>query len=335
MKVFVTGHRGYIGVHLVELLKSEGHYVGGCDLRLFEGCAWEPFVDADVEIRKDIRDLSESELEGYDCVMHLAAISNDPMGELNPRITFRVNRDSAVYVATIAKKVGVPRFLFSGSCSVYGKGKELDLDETASLSPQSTYAISKVEAEQEISKLADSSFTPVFLRNATAYGHSPMLRVDLVVNNLLACAFARGDIRIMSDGKPWRPLIHCRDIGRAFLAFMIAPKEVIHDRRINVGANRENYQVRDIADEVKVLMHDADIVYTGEVGSDPRDYRVKFNLLRELLPSFGLEHDLIVGMKELYGKFLEHKFDIEDFIGDRFVRQRTLKRRLHLLADNE
>jgi nucleoside-diphosphate-sugar epimerase len=333
MKVFVTGHRGYIGVHLIELLKKEGHYVAGCDVRLFEGCAWEPFVEADIEITKDIRNLSESELEGYDCVMHLAAISNDPMGELNPRITLSVNRDGAVHVATIAKKAGVPRFLFSGSCSVYGKGEELDLDETALLSPQSTYAISKVEAEQGISELADSSFTPVFLRNATAYGHSPMLRVDLVANNLLACAFARGDIRIMSDGRPWRPLIHCRDIARAFMAFMVAPKELIHDRRINVGANGENYQVRDVANEVKALIPAADIVYTGEVGVDPRDYRVKFDLLGGLLPSFSLEHDLKIGMTELYKKFQEHRFDIEDFNGDRFVRQRTLKRRLHLLID--
>lgn len=331
MKVFVTGHKGYIGVHLVKLLKKEGHPVVGCDIDLFNECDWEPFTKPDIEIIKDIRDLSANDLKGCDCVMHLAAISNDPMGELNPEITYSVNKDGSIHLAHIAKKAGVKQFLFSCSCSIYGRGEKLDLDETAKLNPVSTYAISKVEAEREISRLADENFSPTFLRNATAYGYSPMLRVDLVANNLLACAFTRGDIRIMSDGTPWRPLIHCKDIARAFIAFMHAPTDTIHNKAINIGANSENYQVKDVAEQVKKLIPAANIVYTGEVGADPRNYRVNFDLLKNLLPDFTLEYTLSNGLKELYNKFVEHKFSVSDFEGNKFVRLRTLKNRLSFL----
>ena len=243
MKVFVTGHRGYIGTHLVDLLKQNGHYVTGCDLNLFDGCAWEPITKPDKELIKDIRQIGLSDIEGYDCIMHLAAISNDPMGDLDPELTFSVNRDGSVNLAKLARQAGVGRFLFSGSCSIYGQGEKLDLDENAAFNPITAYAKSKIETEKAVSALADDSFSPVFLRNSTAYGHSPMLRIDLVVNNLLGCAVARGDIRIMSDGTPWRPLIHCRDIAAAFIAIMNAPKEAIHNKAINIGANAENYQV--------------------------------------------------------------------------------------------
>ena len=209
--------------------------------------------------------------------MHLAAISNDPMGELNAQLTFDINRDASIRLARMAKQAGVPRFLFAGSCSIYGKGEKLDLDEDDPLNPLTAYAKSKIETEQAVSELADASFTPVYLRNATAYGHSPMLRIDLVVNNLLASAMAYGEIRIQSDGSPWRPLIHCRDIARAFAAFARAPREVVHGQAVNVGGNRENYQVRDIGDQVQRLIPTAKVVYTGEVGSDSRDYRVKFD----------------------------------------------------------
>ncbi len=332
MKVFVTGHKGYIGVHLVDLLKQAGHHVTGCDVDLFEGCEWEPFAPPDRELGKDIRDVTASDLDGHDCVMHLAAISNDPMGDLDPEITYSVNRDGSIRLARVAKEAGVGRYLFSGSCSVYGKGEKLDLGEDDPLNPLSAYAESKIDTEREVSALADDGFTPVFLRNATAYGHSPMLRIDLVVNNLLGTALAYGEIRIMSDGSPWRPLVHCRDIARAFVAFMDAPADRVRNQAVNVGANEENFQVRDVADEVKRLVPNATITYTGEVGEDPRSYRVRFDLLSSLLPEFRLSYTLATGMEELHRKMVEHHFSAADFEGDQFVRLRTLRGRLDRLG---
>lgn len=331
MKILVTGHKGYIGIHLVELLLAQGHHVIGCDLNLFEGCEWTKCAKPHEEWDKDVRAISAEDLKGIDCVMHLAAISNDPMGELNQQITYDINRDASIRLATLAKKAHVPRFLFASSCSIYGKGVKLDLDETASLNPQSAYAASKIEAEEAIGKLADAKFSPSFLRNATAYGYSPMLRLDLVVNNLLACAYTRGDIRIMSDGSPWRPLIHCRDIARAFIAFANAPREAVHNKAINIGANEENYQVKDIADKVQRLLPNANVVFTGEVGADPRNYRVNFDLLYKTLPQFKLQYTLDAGMDELFAKFEEMNFTLSDFEGDKYVRLRTLKKRLDLL----
>ena len=329
MRVFVTGHRGYIGVHLVELLKEAGHTVTGCDLGLFRGCEWEPVVRPDFEMVADVRSLTPRHLQGYDAVMHLAAISNDPMGDLDEDLTLSVNRDGSVHLARIAKQAGVPRYLFSGSCSVYGQGESLDLDETAGLNPLTAYARSKIETEQAVAPMADDHFSPTFLRNATAYGHSPMLRIDLVVNNLLACAHTTGEIRIMSDGSPWRPLTHCRDIARAFVAFAEAPRERVDNLAVNVGANAENFQVRHVAAEVQRLIPDADIAFTGEVGSDPRDYRVNFDLLGRVLPDFRLEYTLASGMDELYGKLRQHGFTLSDFEGPRFVRLRTLRSRMN------
>jgi nucleoside-diphosphate-sugar epimerase len=331
MKVFVTGHKGYIGVHLVDLLKHAGHSVTGCDLGIFDGCAWEKTVPADRELRKDVRDITLQDVSGHDCVMHLAAISNDPMGEVDAAATYAINRDASIRIAQLAKKAGVPRYLFAASCSVYGAGEKLDLDESDALNPLTAYAKSKIETEKAVSGLADRDFTPAFLRNATAYGHSPMLRIDLVVNNLLACAVATGEIRIMSDGSPWRPLIHCRDIAGAFIAFMNAPKESIHNKAINVGGNDANYQVKDIGDKVKELIPSAKITYTGEVGADPRNYRVKFNLLNRLLPNFKLQYNLATGMEELHRKLVEHRFSNKDWTGDQFVRLRILKGRLDRL----
>ncbi|QQE12534.1 SDR family oxidoreductase [Planctomycetota bacterium] len=332
MKVFVTGHRGYIGVHLVDLLKQAGHSVTGCDLGLFNGCEWDPIVPPDHELVKDVREITENDLDGHDCVMHLAAISNDPMGDVNPEITYSINRDSSIRIAELAKLAGVPRYLFSGSCSVYGQGEKLDLEETDPLNPLTAYAKSKIETEAAVSKLADEHFSPAFLRNATAYGYSPMLRIDLVVNSLLGSAMAFNEIRIQSDGSPWRPLIHCRDIARAFVAFAEAPQVAIHNQAVNIGGNTENYQVKDVADGVGRCIPSADIVFTGEVGNDPRNYRVKFDKLNTLLPDFRLEYNVQRGTEELHRAMTDHHFSAKDFNGDQFVRLRTLRNRMDLLG---
>ncbi|MBV8313214.1 MAG: SDR family oxidoreductase [Planctomycetaceae bacterium] len=288
-------------------------------------------VKPDRELVKDVRKVEANDLDGCDCVMHLAAISNDPMGALNSQITFEVNRDASIRLARVARQARVPRYLFAGSCSVYGQGEKLDLDENDPLNPLTAYAQSKIETEEVVSRLADDSFTPVFLRNSTAYGHSPMLRIDLVVNNLLGSALAYGEIRIQSDGSPWRPLIHCRDIARAFLALAVAPKAAVHNKAINIGANTENYQVRDVGNQVRRLIPSARITYTGEVGADPRNYRVNFDLLYQLLPDFKLQYNLATGMEELHRRMVEHGFGKQDFEGNQFVRLRTLQNRFHLL----
>jgi nucleoside-diphosphate-sugar epimerase len=332
MKVLVTGHRGYIGVHLVHLLKERGHHVVGCDLDLFEGCNWEPTPAPDRDIVADFRSLGPGDLAGFDCVMHLAAISNDPMGDLDPEITRAINARGSIALARAAKMAGVPRFLLSSSCSIYGQAEGRPLAEEDVLNPVSVYAESKIVAEDGIAALADAEFSPACLRNATAYGHSAMLRIDLVVNNLLGCAVAKGDIRIMSDGTPWRPLIHCKDIARAFVAFLEAPRAIIHNQRVNVGGDAENYQVRDIAALVQRLVPGTAIVYTGEVGQDPRDYRVDFAKLRQLLPAFRLDYTLASGMEELLARYRAHDFTAADFDGDRFVRLRSLRHRLDRLS---
>ena len=323
MDVLVTGHRGYIGVQLVDVLQRAGHRVTGCDAGLFDGCEWEPFARPERELRKDVRELELDDVRGHDCVMHLAAISNDPMGEVDIEVTLSVNRDASVRLAELAKEAGVPRWLFAGSCSVYGQATDRDVVETDPLNPLTAYARSKIETEEAVRPLADGTFTPVFLRNATAYGHSPMLRIDLVVNNLLACAHALGEIRIMSDGSPWRPLIHCRDIARAFLA--LSQADVPGGTAVNVGADDENYQVRDVAALVQELVPEAEIEFTGEAGNDPRSYRVDFGLLSRLVPDFRLQYSLRSGMEELHAKLTEHGFSRADWESDQFVRLRRLR----------
>jgi nucleoside-diphosphate-sugar epimerase len=331
VKVFVTGHRGYIGTHLVDVLREEGHHVVGCDLNLFDDCEFYPRTPANEEQLKDVRDVTPRDLDGVDAVMHLAAISNDPMGDLDEELTRDVNFRGSVHLAETAKRAGVERFLFAGSCSVYGKGSSPTVNEQDALAPLTVYARSKIDSETEISKLADSSFSPIFLRNATAFGDSPMLRIDLVANNLLACALAHGEIRIMSDGSPWRPLIHCRDIARAFVALAKAPRERVHGEVVNVGGNSDNYQVRDVADRVQELVPGANVLYTGEVGADPRDYRVNFDRLKRLLPDFRLQFNLASGLENLHESLLRNKFDRAAFQGDRYVRLRSIRKRLDTL----
>jgi nucleoside-diphosphate-sugar epimerase len=332
MKVFVTGHKGYIGTHLVRILKESGHFVKGCDLNLFEGCEWDEYVFPDLELIKDIRELSIEDIQGYDCIMHLAAISNDPMGALIPDITYSINRDGSIYLANLAKKAGIPRFIFSSSCSIYGKGEKLDLDESAKLNPVSAYAESKIATENELKEIADNNFKAICLRNSTAYGYSPMFRIDLVVNNLLSCAFAKKQIRIMSDGTPWRPLIHCADIARAFVNFSVQDLKGKNFIRVNIGANEENYQVKDIADKVKRLVNDSEVIFTGEIGEDPRNYRVNFDYLSEISPEFKLSYNLDSGMEELFKFLSDKKFSSEDFDSPKFVRLKTLQKRLNIIS---
>jgi nucleoside-diphosphate-sugar epimerase len=329
MRILVTGHRGYIGTHLVQILKDHGHHVTGTDVDLFEGCAWRDVARADVELNKDVRDLTVQDLDGIDAICHLAAISNDPMGDLDPQITYLINRDGSVQLAKLAKEAGVGRYLFSGSCSVYGKGDHPDvaLTEDDRLNPLTAYAISKIETEKQTADLADDGFCVSWLRNSTAYGHSPMLRIDLVVNNLLGSALSYGEIRIKSDGSPWRPLIHCYDIAAAFHAFCRAPAENINGQAINVGGNDENYQVKDVGDQVERLIPEASVVYTGEHGEDSRDYKVNFDKLARLVPDFALKYNLVSGMEELHQEMVDYGFGKKHFESDQFVRLRTLKDR--------
>lgn len=331
MKVLVTGHQGYIGAHLVDVLKEYGHHVTGVDLNLFEGCAWGKVTPADREVVKDVRDLEAKDLAGFGAIMHLAAISNDPMGEIDSSLTYDINRNASIRIAKLARQAGVPKFLFAGSCSVYGAGSDAPVDESGTLAPLTAYARSKVEAEAAILAMADDSFSPVSLRNSTAYGDSPMLRIDLVVNNLLGSALSYGEIRINSDGTPWRPLIHCRDIARAFVAMAHAPRIAVHAKAINVGGNAENYRVRDVGSQVKRLIPMADVVYTGQTGADPRNYRVNFDLLGRLLPEFQLSYNLATGMQELHRAMVDRKFSKTDFEGAKFVRLRTLQKRMEKL----
>jgi nucleoside-diphosphate-sugar epimerase len=286
MKVLVTGHDGYIGAILVPLLQRAGHEVVGMDSYWFEGCTFgEPMPDVQ-SIRADVRNSSLDQLQGIDTVMHLAGISNDPMGNLNPECTYDINHRASVRLAEQAKQAGVERFIFSSSCSNYGAGGEGFLDESAEFNPVTPYGKSKVLVEQDVAGLADDSFSPTFLRNATAYGLSTKLRADLVINNLVGYAYTTGEVLIKSDGSPWRPLVHIEDISRAFLAVMEAPREKIHNEAFNVGQTSENYRIRDLGELVEQVVPGSKVKYAEGAGPDKRDYRVDCSKIARVLGDF-------------------------------------------------
>jgi nucleoside-diphosphate-sugar epimerase len=323
----VTGHHGYIGSVMVGVLAKSGLDVTGLDTYLYEGCNFGPDAAGVPAIRKDIRDVVSADLRGFDAVVHLAALSNDPLGCLDESRTYDINHLGSVHLAKTAKAAGVRRFLFASSCSLYGAAGDTMLDENATFNPITAYGRSKVLVEQDVSKLADDSFSPVFLRNATAYGASPRLRADIVVNNLVGVAYTTGKVLIQSDGTPWRPLVHVQDISRAFLAVLEAPREAIHNEAFNVGSSQENYQIRDVADIVQSIVPGCSVKYLEGGGPDPRCYRVNCDKLPRHIPRFRTEWTVRRGAEELYSSFVQTGVTGEMFAG--YVR---LKRIQELLA---
>jgi nucleoside-diphosphate-sugar epimerase len=329
LRVAVTGHSGYIGAVLVPMLVEAGHDVLGIDTGLFDECVpLQPLSDIDV-LPVDIRDLTEGHFEGCDAVMHLAAVSNDPMGELNAQTTFDINHLATVHGARMAKGAGVSRFLFSSSCSLYGAAlTDVPVDETAPFNPVSAYGTAKMLAERDLSGLADDDFSPIYLRNATAYGASPRLRTDLVVNNLTASAVRTGEVRLLSDGTPWRPLVHVEDISRAFLALLDAPREVTHDEAFNVGSTDENYRIREVAEIVGEVVEGSRVTFASEAGPDKRSYRVDFSKIGDVVPAFTPRRTVRDAVEELRTQMTEGSLEQEDLDGPRFVRLRELRRLL-------
>jgi nucleoside-diphosphate-sugar epimerase len=302
------------------MLLSANHEPTGLDSNLFARCTFGSAVPEIPTIRKDIRDVTACDLDGFDAILHLAGLSNDPLGDLNPALTYQINHLASVRLAELAKDVGVRRFIFSSSCSNYGAGGEDLLDEESPFNPVTPYGISKVRVEQDVSKLADSDFSPVFLRNATAFGVSPRLRFDLVLNNLVAWAYATGRVFIKSDGTPWRPIVHIEDISRAFLAVLEAPVDVVHNQAFNVGRNEDNYRVRELAEIVKETIPGTEIEYVSDAGPDKRCYRVSCSKIERILPSFKPVGNARRGAEELYETYRRIGLTVDDFEGIRYKR---------------
>ena len=320
MRVLITGHKGYIGSVLTPMLVDGGHEVVGLDSDLYENCSYGNLPVEIPCLNKDIRDLEASDLIGFDAIIHLAGLSNDPLGDLNPELTYEINHAASVGLAKLAKKVGVRRFLFSSSCSNYGSSGEDFIDESAPFRPVTPYAKSKVMVEADLTKLADSQFSPTSLRSATAYGMSPKLRFDLVLNNLVAWAYTTGSIFLKSDGSPWRPVVHIEDISRAFIAVLNASLDVVHNQAFNVGRAEENYQIYQLAEFVKEVMPNCRITFADDAGPDKRCYRVDCSKIVGMLPEFKPKWNARDGVIELLSAFEANGLELHDFEGPRYKR---------------
>ena len=307
------------------MLLDKEYDVVGLDTDLYARSTFGSGIVEIPELKKDIRDIELQDLEGFDVILHLAGLSNDPLGNLNPQLTEEINYLASVKMAKLAKQAGVKRFIFSSSCSNYGAGGEDWLDEQSSFNPVTPYGVSKVKVEQEVSQLADENFSPTFLRNATAYGVSPRLRFDLVLNNLVAWAFTKGLVYIKSDGTPWRPIVHIEDISRAFIAVLEAPKELIHNEAFNVGRNEDNYRISDLAQIVKETVPNCRIEYAADAGPDKRCYRVDCSKIAKVLPNFKPQWDARKGAAELYEIYQKVGLTLEEFEGTKYQRIAHIK----------
>ncbi|MGQ0776135.1 MAG: NAD-dependent epimerase/dehydratase family protein [Pseudonocardiales bacterium] len=313
MRVLLTGHQGYLGTVMTPVLAAAGHEVVGLDSGLFADCVLGPTPADPPGFVADLRDVTAAQLTGFDAVIHLAALSNDPLGSLAPELTYAINLHASTRLATMARDAGVHRFLYASTCSVYGAAGDGLVTEDAPLCPVTPYAESKVRVEDELFALADPDFCPVSLRNATAFGFSPRLRADIVVNNLVGHAVLTGQVRVLSDGTPWRPLVHAADIASAFTAALIAPVPVVHAKAFNVGSEQNNVTVAKIASVVAATVPGSSVVITAETGPDPRSYQVDFSAIRAALPQFTPQWTIAAGARELYEAYLAYGLTREAF----------------------